>query len=253
MAVERRLGHAHADLVAPVEAEQLEASGRRVPVDQVEVAVAPPRSDDESVAVTVEAEHEIGKAEILREAQAELVLDKGQVESHRAGGKAQTERAAPLHRHVQALHRQHRGKRVAVAGGESTRGKGRPLDHEGRDRAEHPAGRGFVPVGMDHRGLVEQNDGLAHVAAADEKTGAVVHGGDAGEGLEGAEDVGGSPRRRDHVEGGKGDGLVLPGGVGAGRDDGFTELDEGCAAAPGAPSRYRPRPGAGSAGPVRSR
>lgn len=80
---------------------------------------------------------------------------------------------------------------------------------------------------MDHRGLVEQNRGFAHVAAADVEAGPVIHRGDAGEGLEGAEDVGGSARGRDHVERGQGDGLLLPGGVGAGGDDGFTQLDEG--------------------------
>ena len=39
---------------------------------------------------------------------------------HRGGGEAQTERTGPLHGHVQALHCHHGGKRVAVAGGEST-------------------------------------------------------------------------------------------------------------------------------------
>ena len=227
VAVERGLGHAHAEAVARVEAEELEPSAGRVPVDQVEIAVVPAWSGNEFVAVAVDAEHEVGKAEIPGEAHAQLVVDQGHVEAHRGGGEAQTKRTGPLHGHVQALHGHHGGKRIAVAGGESTRGKGRAPDHEGRDRAEYSAGGRLVLVGMHHRGLVEQDDRLAHVAAADEEAGAVIHGGNTREGLEGEEDIGGSPGGRNHIQGRKGNGLLLPGAVGAGCDHRFAQLDEG--------------------------
>ena len=98
--VKRRLCNLYADLVTRVEAEELKASGRRILVDQIEVAVVPSWSGNEFVAMTIDAEQEIGIAAIPRKAQAELIVNKGQVEAHSTSSKAQTKRIAPLQGHV---------------------------------------------------------------------------------------------------------------------------------------------------------
>ena len=94
--VKRRLCNLYTDLVTRVEAEELETSGRRILVDQIEIAVVPSWSGNESVAVAVDTEQEIGKAAIPRKAQAELIVNKGQVEAHSTSSKAQAKRIAPL-------------------------------------------------------------------------------------------------------------------------------------------------------------
>ena len=74
-----------------------------------------------------------------------------------------------------------------------------PLHHKGRNRAEYSAGGRFVFVGMHHRGLVEQDGGLTHIAPPNKKTGTIIYGGNAGEGFEGTKNIGRSPRRCNHI------------------------------------------------------
>ena len=52
---------------------------------------------------------------------------------------------------------------------------------------------------MHHRSLIEQDDGLTHIAPPNKKTGTIIYGGNAGKGFERAKNIGGSPRRCDHI------------------------------------------------------
>ena len=125
------------------------------------------------------------------------------------------------------FHGQHSGKRVAIACGKSACGKDRALYHKGGDGAEDASCGRFVFVGMHHCGLAEQYDGFAHVASANKKAGTIIDGCNAGKSFECAENICGSARCCHDVQGGEGYGFVLPSGIGAARDDGFVELDEG--------------------------
>ena len=132
-----------------------------------------------------------------------------------------------MHGHVQGFHGQDGGKCVAIARGKSACGKDGALYHKGRYGAEDAAGGRFVFVGMHDCGLSEQYDGFAYVASAHKKAGAVVNGCNAGKGFECAEYIGRSAGCCHDVQGGEGDGFVFSSGIGASRDDGFVELDEG--------------------------
>ena len=225
-AVEGRLVDPHPEAVAGGEAEELEAPHRGVLVEEVEVAVPGPGIGLEGAPPAVDPEEEVGEAEVARETQAEHVGDQRLVDPEREGRQAEVEGGEAPGGQVLALHGQHRREGVAVAGREAARGEHGPLGHEGGDRAEDAARGGLVAVGMDDGRPVEEDQGLAHVAAAHEEAGAVVDHGGAGEGLQGPEDVGGGPGGGDHVQGGEGDVLLLAGGPGAGRDRGLAELDE---------------------------
>ena len=110
---------------------------------------------------------------------------------------------------------------------EIRRWKRRALYHKGGDGAEDATCGRFVFVGMHHCGLSEQYDGFAHVASAHKEAGAVVNGRNAWEGFECTENICGSAGCCYDVQRGEGYGFVFPSGIGAARDDGFVELDEG--------------------------
>ncbi len=217
---------ANAQAVARVEAEEFEASGWRVLVDQIEVAVVSARRGGERSAVAVDAKQKISKAEVAGEAYAQFVGHKGQVEAQRASGEAQVECVAFLRGHVLGFHGQDCGECVAIARGKSACGEDGALYHKGRDGAEDAACGRFVFVGMHDCSLSEQYDGFAYVASAHKEASAVIDGCNAWKGFECAEYIGRSARCCHDIQGREGYGFLFPSGIGACRDGGFVELDE---------------------------
>ena len=222
-AVERRFVDVDAELVGAGKVEQLEPACRGILIDQTEIAVETLRHLRELLALPVDAEKQAGEAAVAGEAQAHLARHHRHVGPERGRGQAEAGGVVRLQRQVLALHRQHRRERIAVTRRETARRKVRPAHQKRRDRPEDPAGRRLVLVGMHDGGLIEQDHGFGHVAAAHEQAGAFIDHRHAGEGLDRQENVGGSAGRGDDLQRVERGGLGLARGIGLRRDDGFFE------------------------------